>query len=278
MIDQPGVYDIPAEAYHADPVKGGSLSSTGARGLLNMPPARWLHERDHPQAPTPAMVFGTAVHSLTLGTGPKVVRVDAEDYRTKAAKDARDAALVAGDVPLLRGDFDKARAMAEAVLAHEVAGALFDPARGKPEQTLVWRDIDTGIWRRSMVDHLPHAERGRPILADLKTTVDASPRGVARSVAKYGYHQQGPFYLDGYEALFPGSDAAFLFVFVEKDPPHLVAVYELDAAAAYLGGELNRRAIRLFAECQAAAAWPGYSPEIEPISLPAWAHNRLEEL
>ena len=30
-ITEPGVYDIPATAYHRDPVVGGSLSSTGAR-------------------------------------------------------------------------------------------------------------------------------------------------------------------------------------------------------------------------------------------------------
>ncbi len=30
-----GVYDIPADVYHADPVEGGSLSSTGARTLAS---------------------------------------------------------------------------------------------------------------------------------------------------------------------------------------------------------------------------------------------------
>src|SRR5258708_26204894 len=29
-----GVYGIPADAYHADPIEGGSLSSSGARRLL----------------------------------------------------------------------------------------------------------------------------------------------------------------------------------------------------------------------------------------------------
>jgi len=35
QVTAPGVYDIPAEAYHADPVPGGSLSASGARDLLN---------------------------------------------------------------------------------------------------------------------------------------------------------------------------------------------------------------------------------------------------
>ena len=276
-ITQPGVYDLDAETYHADPVEGHSLSSTGARRLLEMPPARWLYERDHPPAPTPAKIFGTAVHSLVLGTGPKVIRIDADGWRLKKTQAERDAALDAGDIPLLRDEYDRAQAMADAVLAHEVAGALFDPARGKPEQTLIWRDADTGIWRRSMVDHLPHATADRPILADLKTTPDASRKAVAKSVANFGYHQQAAFYTDGYRALFPGSDPVMLFVFVEKPPPHLVGVVELTNSALYVGTERNRRAIDIYAECQATGIWPGHSPEIELVSLPPWAVN-LEDL
>ena len=50
-ITEPGVYEMPAEEYHADPVEGGSLSSTGARRLLEMAPARWRYEQAHPSPP-----------------------------------------------------------------------------------------------------------------------------------------------------------------------------------------------------------------------------------
>src|SRR5690606_23433595 len=105
-------------------------------------PARWRYEQDHPPAPTPAMVLGTAVHSLTLGAGPKVVRVEHDDWRTSAAKAARAEADDAGYVPLLREDYARAEAMAQAVLDHPVAGALLDPARGRAEQTLIWYDTE----------------------------------------------------------------------------------------------------------------------------------------
>lgn len=274
-ITDPGVYDLPAADYFADPVPGGSLSSTGARRLLEVPPARWLYEKSHPTPPTPAMVLGTAVHSLTLGTGPKVVEIDADDWRTNKAKAERDEALAVGNVPLLRDDYGQAFQMATAVLSHPLASHLFTYERGKPEQALVWRDEEFGIWRRSMVDHLPHPGGDvRPILVDLKTTDDASPRGVIKSVTRYGYDRQAPFYQDGYRALFPGSDPAFLFVFVEKPPPHLVRVVELDQLSLLAGADANRRALEIYRDCVESGIWPGYDQEIHLISLPPWAVNR----
>ena len=276
-IAKSGVYDLPAEDYHRDPVEGGSLSSAGARRLLDMPPARWQYERDHPTPPSAAMILGTAVHTLVLGAGPKVVAVEAKSWRSKAADEARVAEQAAGNVPLLRAEYDRAYAIADAVHAHPVAARLFSPERGPAEQAMVWRDEESGVMCRALVDHMPHeGTAGVHILADLKTTTDASPRAVAKTVANFGYHQQAAFYLDGYRAL-RGGDPAFVFVFVEKDPPYLVSVVELDQAALIVGRELNRRALALFAECQATDTWPGHSPEIELVGLPAWASYRLEE-
>ena len=60
-ITAPGVYDIPAEDYHRDPVPGGSLSSTGARKLLPPScPAKFRYEQDNPPTPTAALDFGQA--------------------------------------------------------------------------------------------------------------------------------------------------------------------------------------------------------------------------
>src|SRR5690606_6252504 len=133
FIVTPGVYELPADVYHRDPVEGGSLTSSGARRLLAMPPARWRHEQEHRPAPAPAMTPGTAGHPAPLGVGEKVVKGDADAWRTQAAKAARAEAEAAGHVPRLREASARAEAMAAAVLSHPVAGALFDPARGRPE-------------------------------------------------------------------------------------------------------------------------------------------------
>ena len=48
--DEPGVYDLPAEQYHRDPVEGGSLSASGAASPHARPAAKPT-PRPHAAAP-----------------------------------------------------------------------------------------------------------------------------------------------------------------------------------------------------------------------------------
>lgn len=277
LITEPGVYDMAAEDYHADPVPGGSLSSSGARKLITTCPAKFRYELDHPAPPTDAMELGTAAHRLVLGVGADLVEVKAKDWRTKAAKDAAEKVRAAGAVPLLTRDYKRVHAMAAALRSHRLAAALLAPAPAKTEQTLVWFDAAFGIWRRAMLDRLPSGTARRPLVVDYKTTSDVSDGGIAKSVARYGYDQQSDFYLDGFRALGLGEDAAFLFVFQETDPPHLTRVCELDDDAMHTGARLNRQAMEIYRDCRESGIWPGYPDEVHLVSLPTWALNRHME-
>jgi hypothetical protein len=266
-ITVPGAYDIPADVYHADPVPGGSLSSSGARKILDSP-ARYKYEREHAIHST-AFDIGHAAHKLVLGVGPETVVIDAQDWRTKAAKEARDEAYAAGYVPLLLADWRRVEAMAAAIQEHPLARAIFStPTGAHVEQTLIWRDGDTGVWRRAMLDW-----RRERIVVDFKTAVSASPASFAKSVANFGYHQQDAWYRDGVAALGLANDPAFLFVVQEKEPPYLVAVYDLDDEALRVGRERNRRALERYRDCVESGVWPGYSTDIETITLPRWAEE-----
>jgi len=273
-ITRPGLYDgIPDADYHADPIPGGSLSSTGARLLLPPScPARFQHWRQHGGRPRAAFDIGHAAHRLVLGVGPELVVVDAPDWRTRAARDARDAAHAAGQVPLLAAEYDVVQAMAAALREHPLAGPLLDPSTGRPEVTAAWIDTNTGTWLRARYDWLRDQTHGRPIIVDYKTTDSADPSGIRRSIYRYGYYQQDPWYLDGLAAL-GVDDAAFLFVFQEKTPPYLVTVVELDDYDRAAGRDRNRRAIDIYAHCTATGEWPGYATDVIPISLPTWAHH-----
>jgi PDDEXK-like domain of unknown function (DUF3799) len=282
-VTEPGVYgDMREDVYHADPVPGGSLSSSGAKKLLSCP-ARFAHDRQQPPQPTAAMELGTAVHKLVLGTGSDLVLIDAENYRTKAAQQSAAAARAAGKVPLLPHEAAHAGEIADAVLAHPLARSLFDPEHGRPEESLFWQDEKTGISRRARLDWLPYPGRyqRRMIIPDLKTCVSASPAAIAKAVANFGYHIQAPWYLDGVRALGLDDDPAFVFVFAETTPPFLVTVAQLHPDTMAAGQRLGRHACERYRDCTQAGIWPGYSEHaetIETISLPPWALRDIEEI
>jgi hypothetical protein len=269
-ITESGAYDLPEHEYLSDPVEGGSLSFSGAKTLLPPGcPALFRHRQSNGRPPKPAFDFGHAVHSMVLGVGEPIVVIDADDWRGKAAREARDAAYAAGHVPLLAADHATAKAAADAVRAHPRAGALF--AEGIAEQSLFWRDPLYGVWRRCRIDWRTTLPSGRPVVVDLKTCVSAEPSAIGKAVANYHYYQQHPYYLDGVKALGLAEDPAFLFVFVEKEAPHLVTVCELDEAAVEAGQRRNQAALALYAECVETDIWPSYTDDVTVVQLPRWA-------
>lgn len=276
-ITEPGRYQLDEDVYHADPVVGGSLSSSGARTLVNSTPARFAHDREHGRPDTPALVFGRVVHTIVLGAGAPIAEVDAPDWRSKAAKETAATLRADGITPVLTADLRRAEAMAAAVHAHPIAGPLL--ARpGESEASFVGRCPDTGVMCRIRVDRLPDTQPGARALAiDVKTTGDASPHGFALSMAKYGYHQQGGFYGDVLRWLDVADDVQTVFVAVEKDPPHLVLVATPSAEAIAWAAVLNRKARDLYALHSDIGMWPGY-PDHEPVELhlPGWQEREYE--
>lgn len=271
VITEPGVYLVPEAEYHADPVAGGSMSSTVARKI--MPPGypalvEWA--RTHPKH-SDAFDLGSAAHKLILGEGPQIAEIQADSWRTAAAKAARDQARADGLIPLLSQDVRAAEAMANAVRTHPLAGGLLHDIEA--EHTLAWIDEETGVWCRAMVD----AITADPLLVDVKTTQAVDDRALMKSIATYGYHQQAAWYLDGAQALGLEPEG-FLFTFVTKEPPHLVRVVELDPAALQRGRDLNRRAMQIWATCRETGQWPGPSTEdITLLTLPRWAFTDSED-
>ncbi|GAB3223516.1 hypothetical protein GCM10027586_12890 [Kineococcus gypseus] len=274
----PGVYpDMPESVYHADPVEGGSLSSTGARKLLQCP-ARFRHEQLHGQPHRAVFDRGHAAHRLVLGVGAELVPLPFDDWRTSAAREARDNAHADGLVPLLAAEHEQVQAMAEAIRRHPIAGPLFTPGSGLPELSLLWQDR-VGVAKRARLDWLrpPPPAGGRAIIADYKTTPDASKDAIRRTIARYGYHQQGAWYCDAVQALNLDRDPAFLLVFQEVTAPYVVTVAQLAPTTQLIGAELNAKATALYLECTRTGHWPGYSEDIELVSLPDWEIRKHEE-
>lgn len=277
MLDV-GVYTMDPSEYHTDPVEGGSLSSTGARMLLDTSPAtfRWWTDNPGERATKAVWDFGTSAHTRLLGIGPDIDVLDFQDWRKNDAKTAAAESRQAGRIPLLAKEYDHIPRMVEQLKAHPLAGHLFRPGRGTAETVLVWRCPETGVMCRAMLDWLP---KSRSLLVDYKTTASAHPEAISRSVYNYQYHVQAAHYLDGAQVLgLVDEHCPFSFVFQEKTPPYLVNVVYLNALSMRIGRDRLLRARRLYAGCVEAGHWPGYSEEImSEIGLPAFAEREYME-
>lgn len=260
------VHDLDEATYHAHP----ALSSTEARLLLRKGgPARYRYKKDNPPMvePSPKFDIGSAVHSKVLGVGYDVVTVDAADWRTKAAQEARDAARAAGQIALLAREVAEVDAIAEAVLAHPTACALFTQP-GQREAS-VFATVD-GVPVRGRFDFLPDLTLPRPVAVDLKTTAgEATPDEFGKAAARYWYDVQESWYLDALEATGAGR-IDFAYVVVEKEPPYLPAVFQLPLVLRERGVERAKRARDLFRECTAEGRWPGHPEDVQFVTVPNW--------
>ncbi|MGQ3289063.1 PD-(D/E)XK nuclease-like domain-containing protein [Sphingopyxis sp.] len=194
---------------------------------------------------------------------------------------ARWAAENEGFTVLSPDDLAQLHAMRDAIRAHPAAGVLLD-GEGVAEASVYWTDEATGELCRCRPDRW----RKDGILVDLKSTLDASPEGFAKSLANYRYHVQAPWYLGGARAAYEAGQLpddwqaprAFAFIAVEKSAPYAVAVYTLDAATMELGAAQMRANLDTLAECRRTGVWPGYGDKIANLSLPDWYLRQKAEL
>lgn len=276
------IQQMPAAEYHRDPAPAPSLSSSIAQCIVNESPMH-AYAR-HPRLGNTVRndsarraEIGSVAHKLALGAGSEVSIISADNYRTKAAQEARDAAIAAGTVPILQSDYDAAEALATP-LADAAANYMGAPiADCLAEHVIIWQDASGG-WRRVMMDLISPDYRR---LCDLKTTqASVSPQACARRLYE-GYHIQAAFYLRAADALDPAGVGLrrFGFIFAEQDAPHAISSpIELSEAGLDMGRKAVDRACRIFDQCLASGVWPGYSRDVYVAEPPAWSlQEQMEE-
>jgi hypothetical protein len=265
---------IPPARYHADPCERPALSSSVASLIVARSPA---HARlAHPRLgggvkrddPTADMDRGTLLHRLILGRGSEVEAVDAKDWRTNAAKDAREAARGAGRIPVLQWKLREAELAAEVLRANMGdAGVELD---GESEVVIVWEEkSDRGVpvLCRAMIDHW-----AAPVEIDLKTTDDASPDACIKKIGPMGYAIQRAAYLSGLEHVFPDLAGRIVqrIVWCEAEAPFCVTPVELSGEFLEYGRRRWRRAVNRWAECLESGEWPGYTRGVIRAEPPPW--------
>lgn len=278
MITTAGVHQLDEATYHGDPCPTPSLSASIAKVLIAKSARHaWLsHPRLNPKyRPRESDKFdlGSAFHTLFLRRGAEVVEVEADDWRTKAAKDTRDAARAAGKIPMLTDQLARTKRMVTAVQGQvpehaELAEAF---AAGKSEQTIAWQE-ENGIWCRAMLDWMPETGDAYP---DLKSTeASAGPDAWGRIMFNLGCDIQDAFYRRGLRKLRINESAYLLFVAAEIGDPHLIATHRCGPAAAGIADRAVERAIALWGHCLKRGEWPGYSCETAWHEAPPW-HEQL---
>lgn len=280
-----GVHEaVPEAVYHADPAPEPSLSSSVANVLLERSARHaWIaHPRlnpDHEAVTKTIYDIGHAAHALALEGRNGVTVIEAPNYKTKAAQEARKAAYNAGSIPLLEDQWDDVQAMARVARLqlddHEEAAGFLDPAFGRSELTLIWREGE--VWCRCRPDWTP-LEVKREFLLDYKTTGgSAHPDFWSRARLWEGPDFQAAFYRRGARACLGMQDPAFYFIVQENEPPYALSVIALAPAAMALADRKVEAAIRLWGQCRAENRWPGYPSQVAHVEAPPWIESRWEE-
>jgi hypothetical protein len=277
-----GIHAIPLVDYIADPAPEPSLSASIAHTLITQSPIHAFVQ--HPRlnkgridTGSTKMDIGTIVHGIVLeGDESRLVVVEADDWRTKVAKETRDEARLAGLVPVLAGDLGMIHeivAAAKSAIANSELVSAFTPVVGKAEQTLLWQEGD--IWLRSRPDWITNDHR---LIIDLKTTAgSAEPSAWIRTMLGNGADLQAVLGLRGIKTLDPKSRCQFVFWVVEQNPPYASSFVGLSPQFLEMSEHKLERAIRDWSACTMTNTWPGYPSQVAWVEPPSWEWTREQE-
>ena len=275
-----GVHDIPLTDYINDPAPEPSLNASIAHTLLTQTPAhaRMAHPRLSPQQDqeeSSRLDLGTIAHGLLLeGDDSRVVVIEADDWRTKAAKDERDAARLEGKLPILVKDFDIVSNMvetAQTTIGQSEVATEFSAAI--PEQTLIWQEAD--IWLRCRPDKATPDWR---VVFDYKTCAGTAHPAVwaKTSMVRYGYDLQAAINLRGVKALGLAKKTTFVFLVQEMEPPYALSIVSLAPSWITLADDKLRVAMSLWKGCTRKNEWPGYPSRVAYVDAPAYAQGEWD--
>lgn len=266
----PGLYsrdEVSHDRYHADPCALPSLSSHIAQIVVGKSAghAALAHPRMGGQrfVSSDAMDTGSILHGLILGGGQDLVEVDAKDWRTNAAKEAREAATAEGKIAILKDKLVRIKSAAERVrkcLPKEITLA-------KTEVTAIWES--NGCPCRCRIDDI---EKDFQIY-DLKFVEDASVSTSDRNVSSSGYYIQAAANIDAIETLVPGAAGRvnFTLVFIEWENPSIgIKKVRISGQLLDVGRSRWNRAKGIWSQCLSSNRWPGYTADVVDAQCPAW--------
>ena len=242
--------------------------------LLKQCPAKLAEVWENPPKPTPDMEYGTFFHALVLE--PDTVEDDFHvmqfDARTKAGKDEKKANE--GKILITEEQGIMATAMKESLLRNKIWNdILSQQGIFETERSFYWEEQagDTLVPCKARMDGLFISHAGEAYILDLKTTKDASPESLIKTVANFSVHLQAAWYLRALERA-GHKDARFIFFYVEKTAPYICTPVMISAESLEIANVEIDHLVQKFADCMKHGFTEEYIPEgdILTISLPSW--------
>ena len=278
------IEDMPFPVYLADPAPSPSLTASLVRELLGTAP-RAVWERtprlnlDAEPRHESKFDLGTAAHALFVGHGDPIVEIDAADFKTKAAREARDAARARGRTPVLIADMQRVTDMA--IAAEEAFGKNSDICSalgecGKREATILWKE--DGVHCRCRPDialfspsvNVSDNKRMATIVHYKTTATTLSLDGLTRLAGAQGWDLTAAHYAAGVRALGYTFAVSQIFAVQEVARPYLCMAVQLDNTFVEAAEAVRSRIVRLWRTCLERDDWPGHSPETTLLSPPTW--------
>ena len=126
------------------------LHQSTAHVLLSKSPLHARYRLDNHVEPSEPMLRGVIIDRLLFGVGPEIAEIAADDYRSKAAREARDTARKAGQIPVLTEALSTYRTAAEAIRANLRDEAII--LSGKSQVEVEWTS-PLGVLCAGRLDH-----------------------------------------------------------------------------------------------------------------------------
>ena len=268
-----GWYNMTNEQYHSSP----AVSKSDMSKILDCP-RRYIQpgieeEKDN-------LIIGAAFHTAVLEPD----KFDREyvtlpdDCRPGSGRGQRDRleAFVfesqqKGQTILKPEWVDQIRIMRDAVHMHPTVRREGLLEGGEAEISGFYFDTDFGIHTKIRPDYL---KQDRPIIVDLKSAADPTPRKFGNVAYDKDYDLQTGHYSYTAMKLTGIMHEGFYFIAVEK--PKLkgqyVGVLVYRATPEFINNGLLKRsrALTAYAECRKDNSWPGYDETIQELNLPGW--------
>ena len=233
-----------------------SISSSGVKMLINKTPAHFYRRYGlgAPEEVSRPLVFGSAFHAMVL-EGEAVCKglygdAPAHPGTAKYAAWLEQSSHLAGG--LKPDDWREIKFMQQALADDvEIAKLLAMPA--KIEERIDFTDDETGMACKIKPDFL--ANDGS-VMLDLKTTADATERGIYQSVRRFDYDLSAAMYLRGVEAAL-GVTPRWGWVFVEK-VTHLPRLVWASDETIETGNAKLDKGLAIYRDCAEVKSWPGY--------------------